>query len=66
LENFEVHFLLQEQPEAMVLAGIFFPEVEIYASPCRIFRFLTYLCHCSSFLACFLGFAGELSTKLFA
>jgi hypothetical protein len=60
----EVHFLLQEQSGAMVLAGIFSPELETYVSQRRVLRFLTFLCHCTSFPARFLGFAGEPSTEL--
>jgi hypothetical protein len=42
LENLEVHFLLQKQPGAIVLARIFFPKVKTYASP-HTFAFLTIL-----------------------
>jgi hypothetical protein len=64
LENLEVHFPLQEQSGAIVLDGIFFPKVKTYASPHRTFHFLTFLCHWSSFHACFLGYAGEPSTEI--
>ena len=63
-ENLELHFLLQVQSGAIVLAKIFLPKVKTYASPPRTFGFLTFLCYWSSFHTCFLGSAGEPSTEI--